>query len=310
MSFLPSKLVPYAELCRVNQIYSILYPFLPYLFGTLFAACISEPSTTPSTLLSINLVLFAANFLFHGAAVAFNDIMDYDVDRQITRTRLRPIARGAVTVRSACIIVGMLLLLWYGVMTLLPARCLYYAFPYLVVNAFYPMTKRITFLTPVVLGFTFAWAMFIGCSALGLDPETLVVGRSRSTTIAFLCLYTSTAIWTIIYETIYAHQDVRDDAKFKVKSMAVHLGHRAKQFLSVMTVLQVSLLVVTGICMNAGLVFFCGTCGLTAIALAIVIRRVNLEKPADCKWWHKNELWFVGGSITAGLFGEYLFRLA
>ena len=303
-------MIPYAELCRVNQVYSILYPFLPYLFGTLFAACISQPITTPLKLLSANFVLFVANYLFHGAAVAFNDIMDYDVDRQVSRTRLRPIARGAITVRSASIVVGVQLLLWFGIMSRLRVQCLYNAMPYLVVNGFYPMTKRITFLTPVVLGFTFAWAIFIGCAALGLDPPTLLGESSPSAVVALLCLYTSTAIWTIIYETIYAHQDVRDDAKAGVKSMAVHLGDRAKYFLSVMAVSQVSLLGVTGMMMSAGPVFFCGVCGFTVLSLAMMIQKVDLKKPTDCKWWHKRELWFVGGSITAGLVSEYISRFS
>lgn len=70
-----------------------------------------------------------------------------------------------------------------------------------------------------------------------------------------------------------------------------------------------TMLVAAGAFTGLGPVYYSASCGATAASLAVMVYRVDLTKPSDCMWWFKNGAWFVGGSITAGLFGEYLQRL-
>ena len=45
-----------------------------------------------------------------------------------------------------------------------------------------------------------------------------------------LPLYTAGCLWTIMYDTIYGHQDKIDDKKVNVKSMALLWGENTKKY--------------------------------------------------------------------------------
>jgi len=105
---------------------------------------------------------------------------------------------------------------------------------------------------------------------------------------------------------IYAHQDIRDDAKAGIRSIARRHESNTKAVLGGLALLQTGLLAGAGVAIGAGPVFFVGTCGSAALTTAIMIVRVNLKSPADCWWWFRKGCWFTGGGISLGLFGEYL----
>lgn len=66
----------------------------------------------------------------------------------------------------------------------------------------YALMKRITYYSQVVLGVPFAWAIFFCVSMLGVSPF------SRDHLAPTLALFAANMLWTITYDTIYAHQDV------------------------------------------------------------------------------------------------------
>ncbi len=160
-----------------------------------------------------------------------------------------------------------------------------------------------------MLGFPVALGTFMGSTALGVDPYLLLFEGSSPAIVAMACFYASNVAWTIIYDTIYAHQDVEDDSKAGVKSIAVRHKDSSKVLLSALAITQVALLAVTGISTGMGPVYFAGVCGGVGTSLLVMVRKVNLSEPNECMWWFKNGTWFVGGAITTGLFGEYLFKL-
>ena len=233
--------------------------------------------------------------------------MDRDLDRQVARCRLRPMARGAVSPRNAHIFTAAQCLVWLAILAQVSARCLFYAVPLVVLVGVYPFSKRVTHYAQVVLGFTLTWGLLIGCVALGVEPMDMA---SEETAAALVCLYASFVIWTVIYDTVYAYQDVKDDVKAGVKSMAVRYRHNAKPMLSFLAAVQVGLLVSTGVLMGAGVVYFLGACICSALSLALMIWKVNLGEPDSCWWWFSNGALLVGGAIFAGFVGEYSNRLA
>lgn len=82
--------------------------------------------------------------------------VDQEFDRQVARTRLRPIARGAVSTIQGHIFTVALLLAQIPFFTILPTACTYHAIP---INTFffaYALMKRITNYPQFVLGFPFA----------------------------------------------------------------------------------------------------------------------------------------------------------
>ena len=273
----------------------------PFLLGTLFATAVSKPHQSLSSLLKTNAILSIGGVLYAGAAVAFNDLTDLELDGKIARTRHRPLVRGAISPLNGYIFVIAQEVVWLAMIGQLSRRCFSYAIPLLGLVGAYPYSKRFTDFTPVVLGFTFAWGVFIGSAAMGIDLIELALQKDGFKIAGALCsLYLSCVVWTTVYETIYAHQDIEGDKKQRVGSMAIRLEGKAKTVLSMLAALQVVLLSCTGWLINAGSLYYASACVSVSISLAIMIWKVNLKQPRDCFWWHSHGLWLVSSGIITG----------
>ncbi|KAE9375608.1 4-hydroxybenzoate polyprenyl transferase [Stipitochalara longipes BDJ] len=301
LSVLPASWVPYAELIRLDKPTGAYYLYFPCLFSTLFAAPLAVPMTSPLSVLSISLLFFSGALIMRGAGCTINDLWDRNLDPHVRRTRLRPIARGAITPFKALAFTGVQLLTGLGILLQFPHQCLYYGIPSLLLVATYPLAKRVTYYPQFVLGLTFSWGAIMGFPALGID---LLQNSAALTAAAFL--YTSNIAWTVLYDMIYAHMDIKDDSKAGIKSIALKHDKQTKQILSGLAVTQIGLLAAAGMAAGAGPVFFVGSCGGAAVALAIMIKKVNLKSVKDCWWWFVNGCWMTGGVISAGLGAEYL----
>lgn len=268
------------------------------------AATLTHPITPPSSVVGTSLLFLAGAFVMRSAGCTINDLWDRDLDPHVTRTRFRPIARGAITPRQAIIFTGAQLLAGLGVLLQFPFQCLYYGIPSLALVATYPLAKRITYYPQFVLGLTFSWGAIMGFPALGIDLLS-----NTSAAVAAGCLYASNVAWTVLYDMIYAHMDVRDDAAAGIKSMSLKHGRQTKYILAGLAVAQASLLAGAGMAAGAGPLYFVGSCGGAALTLAVMIRRVNLKSVKDCWWWFKYGCWFTGGATALGLAGDYTARL-
>ena len=305
LSYLPKPWVPYAELLRLTRPIGIIIIHCPFLLGTLFAVAISSFLSPLHTLLITEIKLFAATVFLKGACVAYNDFADREIDGNIARTQLRPLARKAISPFAASMVVLVQASIWLAILIWIFALSLLYAIPSLGLAAFYLYSKRVTDFTPVVLGLTMAWGVFIGSTAMDVDIITLAVYEHQTTpAVALVCLYFCCATWTTIYECVYAYQDILDDQKYGVRSMAVRLGNRGKYVLSVLAVLQVCLYACMGKLLNAAAWTFAGSCFWMSVSLGIMIWRVDLKQPDHCWWWFANGTWLVGGSMIAGLVSQ------
>jgi len=305
LSLLPSSWVPYAELIRLDKPTGAYYLYFPCLFSTLLAAPLATPMVSPLSVLGTSLLFFSGALVMRGAGCTINDLWDRGLDPHVTRTRLRPIARGAVTPFNALAFTGVQLLSGLGILLQFPYHCLFYGIPSLLLVTVYPLAKRVTHYPQFVLGLTFSWGAIMGFPALGID---LIHDQAALAAAGFL--YTSNIAWTVLYDMIYAHMDIKDDPKAGIKSIALKHDKDTKRILSGLAVTQIGLLAAAGVATGAGPVFFIGSCGGAAISLAIMIRRVNLKSVKDCWWWFVNGCWMTGGVISAGLGADYLLRYA
>ncbi|RDW82031.1 hypothetical protein BP6252_03143 [Coleophoma cylindrospora] len=303
LSLLPSSWVPYAELLRLDKPVGSYYLFFPCVFSTLLAAPLAVPMVSPSTVVGTSLLFFSGAVIMRGAGCAINDLWDRNLDPKVERTRLRPIARGAITPFNALAFTGANLLAGLGILLQFPYQCLFYGVPSLLFVAAYPLAKRITHYPQFVLGLTFSWGAWMGFPALGVD---LLQNSAALTAAGFL--YTSNIAWTVLYDMIYAHMDIKDDAKAGIKSIALRHDKDTKKVLTGLAITQVGLLAAAGAAVGAGPVFYLGSCGGAAVTLATMIKKVNLKNVKDCWWWFVNGCWITGGAITAGLGGDYLVR--
>lgn len=310
LAHLPSSWVPYAELLRILRPVGIYYFYYPFLFGTLFAAILSPTRTEPLELFVLNSQLLFSAFMARNAAIGWNDCLDVEYDRKVERCRLRPLARGAISLRSGYIFTTALFAVWAATMATLPdpRNHFQYTIVYVIFNMLYPFSKRVTYYTPAVIGFTIAIGVFIGSNIFVVDAAAVGSTQSSRETAAIWCLFAATGTWCIVYEGIYSFQDLRDDLKAGIWSLAVGHRHHAKQFLGTAAAVMVTFLGLVGWLTEAGPIYFLGACVGTALSLGYMVWSVDLETPQDCWWWFYNGHWYVGASVGGGMLGEYLRR--
>lgn len=300
ISLLPASWVPYAELTRMDKPTGTIYLLLPCLWSTVMAASMVTPVAPISSVLYMSTLFATGAFVMRGAGCTINDLWDRNIDNKVTRTRFRPLARRAVTPTNAVLFTGAQLLTGLAILVQFPVGVIYAAIPSLVVITAYPAMKRYTNYPQVVLGLSFGWGAMLGFPAMGLSLLDPTVAATAA------CLYASNVAWTVLYDTVYAHQDIKDDKRIGVKSTAVTHEGGTRRFLTALGVVQISLLTGAGLISGMGPAFFVGSCGGAAAGLGWMIRRANFKKVEDCWVWFKWCAWVVGGvAIGGGLVGEY-----
>ena len=238
-----------------------------------------------------------------GAGCTINDLWDRNLDPLVSRTALRPLARRAVTPQAALVFTGFQLLAGLAILLQFPPVCFFYGAPSLLLVASYPLAKRVTNYPQLVLGFTFSWGAFMGFPALGISP----LSDAAAGTAAAL-LYASCISWTVLYDMIYAHMDVRDDKVAGIRSIALRHFDDTKAVLTGTAVVQVGLLALAGASVGAGPAFYLLGCSSAAATLGIMIKRVNLRSVSDCWWWFRKGVWFTGGGVSFGMLVDYLVK--
>ena len=299
LTYLPPSWIPFGELMRLDKPAGTYYLFLPCLFSTLLAACHAQPSVP--AILTTSALFFGGAFIMRGAGCTINDLWDRKLDPHVARTRFRPIARQAISPFIALIFAGFQCLAGLGILIQFPSPCLYYGIPSLLLVAIYPLAKRVTNYPQFVLGLTFSWGAIMGFPALGVDLVTDITAVK-----AVAALYMSCVSWTVLYDMIYAHMDIKDDIKVGIKSIALRHEKETKAVLSSLAVAQVGFLAVAGTVLNLGATFFLGSCGSAAATLGLMISKVRLQDPRDCWWWFQNGVWLTGGGISLGMLAEYI----
>lgn len=258
---LPPGQRPYALLSRWDRPIGTWLLLLPGWWA------ISLAPGVPSLWL---LFLFATGaIVMRGAGCTLNDILDRDLDAQVERTRRRPLPSGAVTLRQA--IIWLVVQLGIGLIILLQLSPLAIAFGVasLLLVGTYPLMKRITWWPQFFLGLTFNWGIPLGAAATG------------TLSWASLSLYCAAIAWTMVYDTIYAHQDKEDDARIGVKSTARLFGARSRSVLIAFAVLAGAGLLLTGWCNALGWGFYLGL-GAAALQMTWQLATWQPDMPEDC----------------------------
>src|SRR5207302_5292261 len=210
---------------------------------------------------------------------------------QVARTRLRPLPSGAVSVRQAMIFLLLQLTIGAAVLFSLNRTTILLGAAVLALIGTYPFMKRITYWPQVFLGLNFNWGALIGWTA--------VTGALAWPS---LFLYLGGILWTIGYDTIYAHQDKEDDARIGVKSSALVLGPQTRQALFAFYGAAVVLWALAGVGAGEGPWFRLGLAAAT-VQLFWQAARVDTDDPANCLAKFRSNRavgWLLLAGIVAG----------
>ena len=206
---LPRVLRPYASLIRLDRPIGTWLLFWPCAWSVALAGVQGR------WLLFLWLLIGA--FAMRSAGCVYNDIVDRELDSQVERTRLRPLASGRVSLTSAWVLVVGLSLVGLFVLMQLPRVAQLVALLSILPVAAYPFMKRITWWPQAWLGLVFSWGALVGWPAV-----------TREFALTPLLLWIGSIFWVIGYDTLYAIQDIEDDELVGVKSSARAMGDKAR----------------------------------------------------------------------------------
>ena len=314
--FAPAGLRPWLKIGRFDRPTGIWLLMLPGWQGIVLADAMEH--RLPNLGLMGLVALGAA--LMRAAGCAYNDIVDRDIDAKVARTAMRPIPAGQISVRQAWAFVLVCCLASLAILLSLPPTAVVLGAASLVLVAAYPFMKRITWWPQAWLGLTFNWGALLGFTAAtgagpqlwrGMAPYVVETGNTRllmramedsALTWPAVLLYASGVFWTLGYDTIYAIQDLEDDALAGVKSSARRLGASAPLAILGFYLTSLALLIGMGAKAQLGSYFYIGLIAY-GVQLISQARKVRLDDPMRALGLFKSNGWsglILVAAIIAG----------
>ncbi len=261
----PNGLRPWLKLARLDRPIGTWLLLWPCWWSILMAS----DGLYPSTL--VLLILFAIGALvMRGAGCTLNDIIDRDFDGQVERTKSRPIPAGEISIKQAIAFMALLSLIGLLVLMTLNSFAVVVGASSLILIALYPFMKRITHWPQAWLGLTFNWGALLGWAAVRGEIA-----------LPAIILYIGGVLWTLGYDTIYAHQDKEDDAMIGVKSSALALGSKTRPALIFFYGGFLICLILAGWLAKLD-VFYYVSLGFAAMHLIWQIIKVDIDDPDIC----------------------------
>lgn len=205
----PASIKPYLKLIRIDRPIGTMLLLWPCWWSIAIAA---PHGTVPDLALMATFGIGAV--VMRGAGCTINDLWDKDFDAQVARTKSRPLASGTLTPFQAITFLGAQLSVGLAVLLSLNNYSIVLGAASLGVVIVYPLMKRFTYWPQLVLGVAFNWGALLGWAAVKGSLALPVV----------LPLFAGGIAWTLVYDTIYAHQDKADDAALGLKSTALLFG--------------------------------------------------------------------------------------
>eukprot|EP01132_Coremiostelium_polycephalum_P000905 gene905-1133_t len=261
---LPESIQPYLRLTRIDKpigVWLLLYPCF-------WSIALATPvGSLPDW--KVLLVFSTGALVMRSAGCVINDMADYKFDAKVERTRTRPLASRQLTHKQSLVFLCTQMLASLGMIlaTLNPYSILLLISSVPIV-ILYPFMKRFTHYPQFTLGLAFNWGAMAGYSAvLGYCDWSVV-----------LPLYVAGISWTMVYDTIYAHMDKKDDILVGVKSTALKFAEKSRLILSGFSVLTIAGLVLSGMAASMPPIYFLGT-GICASHLAWQLFTVNFNNP-------------------------------
>lgn len=284
----PRSWRPYLRLGRFDRPIGIWLLLFPCWWSQTLAE-IQRGQAFPS--LSLLLLFAIGASVMRASGCAYNDFVDRDIDAQVSRTRSRPIPSGQVSPTAALIFVVVMALIGLAVLLTFNSTTIILAMASLLVVATYPFAKRFTSYPQFVLGLAFNWGALVGWTAVKGE-----IGLPA------LLLYTGCVLWTIGYDTIYAHQDKDDDALLGLGSTALTFGENTVSYVGALYGAAVVLWLSAGLLAGTHLMYFLAVT-LVFLQMAWQVATLDTKDPANClRRFRSNR--DVGAAVFLGLVAD------
>ena len=276
----PAALRPYLKLARLDRPIGTWLLLFPCWWGLALA---SQGWPDPALALAFAI----GSLVMRGAGCTYNDIVDRDFDKQVERTRARPLPSGAVSLGGAVAFLILQLLAGAAILLTFNRFTIALGIASLALVGTYPFMKRITWWPQAFLGLTFNWGALMGWSAV-----------TGSLALPALLLYAGAVAWTIGYDTIYAHQDKEDDALIGVRSTARLFGEASRIWIAGFYALALAGFGAAGAIAGLAWPYWLALAG-AGLQLGWQVRGLRIDDPADCLSRFRTNRW-IGWILLAG----------
>jgi 4-hydroxybenzoate polyprenyltransferase len=282
--------VPWSALARLirlpNQTGTYLL-LLPTMWGLVLAA-----QGIPS--LHLVVIFIGGSFVMRSAGVIMNDLADQSFDRQVARTKTRPLASGELSPRHALLLLSLLLVVAASLLLFLRPIVAWLAPVAVFLSALYPYSKRWIHIPQAMLGIAFGWGTVMAWAAVRGQLDAPV-----------WCLFGATAAWAVAYDTIYAIQDQEDDRRIGVKSAALYFGSSVYQGVGLAFGLMLAFLTTAGWFAQLKWPYYAALLGVAVFFLFQIEQLRRPMTPTRAFTMFRQQVW-VGVAILAGLLAGVL----
>ena len=258
----------FIELTRLKRPIGFMLLFWPCLWGL---TIVYDFNLDLITYFFYSVLFLSGSILMRSAGCIVNDIADKNFDKEVERTKNRPIASGKVSVKLAstyalilCAI-AFLVLINFNIFTIVVALAsMPLAFTY-------PLMKRFTYWPQLFLGITFNYGLILGWTSVHGEISFIP-----------LIMYLGAIFWTLAYDTIYGFQDIKDDEIIGLKSTSIKFKSNPIIFLYLCYIIFLSSLILIGFLNEFSKLYFLSLILIIYHMYFIQLNKFNSKNPAIC----------------------------
>ncbi|MBE9178793.1 4-hydroxybenzoate solanesyltransferase [Oculatella sp. LEGE 06141] len=235
-----------ARLLRWDKPTGRLILMIPALWAVFLAA----RGTPPWPLVG---VIVLGSLATSAAGCVVNDLWDRDIDPRVQRTRSRPLASRALSIKTGLVVAVVSFACAWVLASYLNALSFWLCVAAVPVIILYPLAKRVFPVPQLVLSIAWGFGVLISWTAV-----------TEALELPTWWLWGATVLWTLGFDTVYAMADRDDDKRIGVNSSALFFGSYAAEAVGLFFAGTTLSLVAVGITMGLGVGFW------LSLAIAVV----------------------------------------
>ena len=262
------KINLFITLTRLNRPIGYMLLFWPCAWGLTLAF---DFTNNLNLYLFYLILFFFGSVLMRSAGCIINDIVDKNIDKQVERTKNRPIASERVSVKLGLIYSSILCSIAFLVLINFNKLTIILAILSMPLAFTYPLMKRFTYWPQLFLGITFNFGLILGWTSIQNTLNWVV-----------LVFYIGAIFWTLAYDTIYGFQDIKDDEIIGVKSTSIKFKKNPLNFLIVCYMIKIATLILIGYIMNFDILYYIFLIIPFLHLFVFQIKKLNISSPETC----------------------------
>jgi len=256
------------ELTRLNKPIGFMLLFWPCVWGLTLSY---NFDLTLNIFIFFGLLFFLGSVLMRSAGCIVNDISDKNFDKLVERTKNRPIASDAISIRSAIIYAAALCVIAFLVLINFNKFTVLMALVSMPLAFTYPLMKRFTYWPQLFLGITFNYGLVLAWISIKNDISLIPI-----------IFYLGAIFWTLGYDTIYGYQDIKDDEIIGIKSTSIKFKNNPKKFILICYLTFIASLILIGLIMKFNLFYFLFLIIPIFQLIFFQIYKLNVNEPMSC----------------------------